>query len=295
LALERDHHSFRYLDYKFRSNKKFIIDNAKFIFSCPNNIIYISYDLRYDKNFILSIIKYESSRCEYWDCNASSTLKHLNETLQDDIEVIEKYLKYNKLAFKFASNNIKANKTFVMKFMDGCSDSFQFADKSFKDNKEFVLFAILKNPYLLQFVSERLKDNNKIVETAVSLRGSTLEFASKRLQDNYIIVELAVSNNGDSIQYASSRLQHDKNIVLKAINNGSCETLDYISPDLKLDLDVLLIHLKYVNEYHIREKLYFINLTTEYQNRLFKKINNMSKKERKKYKSLYLCLPYLIS
>ena len=140
-----------------------------------------------------------------------------NELKNDKIFILEIFEKYNINFIEYISDNLKNDKDIVLLSVKHNGYNLIFASINLKNNKEIVLEAVKKNGLSLQFASDYLKNNNEIVLEAVRKNGLALQFASNCMKNNKVIVYEAVREDMNAFKFASNNLKNDKNFMLNII------------------------------------------------------------------------------
>ena len=146
-------------------------------------------------------------------------------------------------AFKYASNELKAENKVVLAVVTQAGHALEFASKKLQADKNIVLAAVSQNGKALEFASKELRTAKEIVLAAVTKGSSSyfsaLQYASDKLKDDKEIVLAAVTQDGYAIQHASKKLQADKDIVLVAVT-GNGNVLDYVAKAVREDKVIVL-------------------------------------------------------
>lgn len=165
--------------------------------------------------------------------------RELNTTLRNDIEIIEKTLEQNILLFehipqkiitrefllkwikkcyginifKYASNDIKLDKDFILNNID-LLHPFLESSLCFQ-NKNFLLKVIKFNPFIYGFLYENIKRDNDIVSEVLKHRNDTMTIADCWPNKNFIFTT-------EHLYYIT---KNDKNKFEKIENSLKCHNI----------------------------------------------------------------------
>ena len=230
-ALENDRFGscFQYVGDYIKFDKEFILEVIKKI---PDIFRYVDRSLKSDRDFMLKVIEEDPYLYEY-DLSGLRNdkeialkmvskdgllLKDVNVELCDDEEVVFEAVKNSGYALKYASERIRDSKNFVMEAIRWNANAFGHASKRLKNNRAVALEAVKINGEILAYLNEDFKNDREIVLEAVKQDGFALEYASDSLKNDREIVFEAVNNETDAFQYASENLKDDRDLVLDILN-----------------------------------------------------------------------------
>jgi len=147
----------------------------------------------------------------------SSDLKGAPAYITSSKNFMLEAVKFEMEAFKFASEELRAERDMLMKVVAINAWSLKYASKELQNDKELVMLAVQEMGWLLKFASKELQDDKEVVISAIQEMRLAFKFASKRLQDDKEIVILVVQDYGALLEYASKRLRADKEVIKIAI------------------------------------------------------------------------------
>lgn len=182
-------------------------------------------------------------------------IKYVSDILKDDEEVVLKhtinshlhhhhhYYDSNNFPFYFASDRLKNDKIFVMKFVK-ISHVFEYVSDTLKNDKEVIREFVMFNPHNFCFISPILK-NDKDFVLGFSNYPDVFRHVSNSLKDDETVAiefikSKLITNENDIItqfNYLSKRLRENKEFVLKFC--GSCIILERLSQILQDDEDIV--------------------------------------------------------
>jgi len=191
-------------------------------------------DFLNDRDVCLALVMRKGTNLEFLDFN-----------IKNNDEIVEKAIKNNPSAFKYASDELKGNKEFVLSVVNCLGFPYEEISKPLMDDEDFIAKAFEENAnyYLMKYISERLKDNEDFLLTLMD-KMDILAYASDRLKDKEDFVKHVLKRNTMSIYHISERLKDNKEIILGAIracSQSSCSfCLDNASNRLKSDKILVL-------------------------------------------------------
>ena len=176
---------------RFKDNEKFVLEAMQSQFIA---IDYASERLKNDRNFILSAVKLKGH-----------ALVHVLPKFQNDKEIV------------------------LTAVENGNFNTFKYASDELKNDKDFVLQVLKISPYSFQYVSDKLKEDKAVIKQALTLEGRNLQFLPENLRDDTNLASMAVKQNVDAFQYASKRLRANKDFVLDSVHQANPNTIDSVA------------------------------------------------------------------
>mgnify|MGYP002856423510 CR=1 FL=1 len=129
------------------------------------------------------------------------------------------------------------NKQFYETALDESGLYLEWASDEIKNDKTLVMKAVAQNPGALEFASDRLKADKDVLMQSVETVGWTVCYASDELRADKDVILKAVKNDGQALYYASKELRDDKEVVLEAVKNKGI-IIKYASLDARSDIDI---------------------------------------------------------
>ncbi len=117
---------------------------------------------------------------------------------------------------KEASDDIKADRQFILKAIQKSSFALEHASDKLKADKEVVLAAVQKNGYALEYALDELKADKEFVLAAVQTDGWALHCASKNLRSDKEVVIVAVKQEPTALKFALGGLNQDPDCLKAA-------------------------------------------------------------------------------
>ncbi len=174
----------------------------------------------------------------------SDILRFLSDALKNDKDVVLAACsrKIYSNEFKYASNELKQDKEFVLSLVMNQGKALEDVSEELQNDRDVVLAAVKSHGDALKYAGKELQNDKDIVLAAVSSYSWyswTLEYASEKLRNDKDVVSAAIQCSGYALKYAGAELQNDKAIVLAAVSSYG-EALEYASYNLQGDRDVVL-------------------------------------------------------
>jgi|GEM_PF-3992903 len=127
-------------------------------------------------------------------------------------ELLSKIAEQDLGALRYASEELKADREFMLKAVGNHGRALEFASEDLRKDREVVLAAVAKNGGALQFASEDLRGDREVVLKAVCKHGFALHYANTALRKDREVVLAAVMNHSPAFEYASEELKKDQEI-----------------------------------------------------------------------------------
>ena len=241
------------LNLQFASDKlkldKLIVKEA--VSKSPKALEFASDAIQNDIEFVLSAVKADQTVSKFIGSDALNSEQFINHLIEE-IDYIDENL-FNRIPHQF-----KTAKPFLQKVLlkSRYISSGAFSDFIDENDREFFLEAVKNKGGNLVYASDRLRDDKTIVHLAVESDPSSLEYASERLfsEPNLIILALKkwlaiIEKIPNQLRAASEKAQDNREIVLAAVS-AEGDTLEYASPRLKDDIELLKIAIDTNNYAH---------------------------------------------
>lgn len=114
-----------------------------------------------------------------------------------------------------------------------------FQNPQLRDDKEYILKNVKNMFAFLPLVSNRLKSDKDIIREAVRSSYYGLCFASESVKSNKAFVMELAEIDFKSLEFISKKLKDDKEFILPIIGKASCFLFEWLSDNLKQDLDII--------------------------------------------------------
>jgi hypothetical protein len=89
-------------------------------------------------------------------------LQYASSRLQDDLKIVEQAILKNPEALQFASENIKKNKSFIIKALQQNGKILAYLSDQFRNDIDVVKIAIASDPDVIQYASENVRKKLKL-------------------------------------------------------------------------------------------------------------------------------------
>lgn len=176
--------------------------------------------------------------------------------------VLEAVTRYGEI-LKHVNQELKDNKKIVLAAVKNQGEALEWASPGLQNDEEVVLTAIAsssKYDKILPYASSKLKDKKEIVLAAMEKNSNNLKYASERLKADKDLVFIAISNNDRFFREADPSLFDDREFVLKIIKKIPIEAggiftegvLEFASPELKADKEIILAYFHHVPRCRLR-------------------------------------------
>ena len=237
-----------------------ISQSGSYVFS------YASSELKDNKDFILAsmIINNSSNHCVNILEHSSPRFRH-NAKLIKQMDMICR----QEYEFKFASQEIRDNKTIALAAIIDDSKNLQYVSPTLRDDIDLASAAIRNDSSAIKSVSLRLQFDKTLLLLAAEGNNSTLclnqsipsiydndipfkdeinkrctknelyNLVSAKGRDNKMMMQKVVARRGYDLKHVSERLQDDYDVVLNAILNEPY-AIKYASDRLQNNKDLLL-------------------------------------------------------
>ncbi|KAF0974609.1 hypothetical protein FDP41_006641 [Naegleria fowleri] len=220
--------------------------------NAPHALQYVSESIIERHREIVNIAISQDSNSFNWLINAIGHNNELLESFKKDKELVWLSEDLNN-----ANHELRDDKEFVTKFIEGDPTSYHFASDRLKCDREVALLAVSLDGSMLEDVPVELRSyehemdgntsvqnnideitNWKIVMTAVINDGYALRFAPVEWRNNFEIVKAAVRSDGLALKYASKEMQDCLEIVMIALEQN-IHAIDYVSSRLQVSPQVI--------------------------------------------------------
>lgn len=176
-------------------------------------------------------------------------LSYCSDRLRADSEFVYEVLKVQVHNFDQASLELQNSKEFVLKCIGLPGFLIEDAPEHFLDDKDCAIAAIKrKGHHALQVISERLKDDKEVAIEAINYQPLCYNYISDRLQYDKDIVLLVLKDESE-MKNIPECFTNNKEVMLdffnqRILNPQSLQNLQYVSDDLKDDLEVVMSAIK---------------------------------------------------
>ncbi|MFM7684286.1 MAG: DUF4116 domain-containing protein, partial [Bacteroidota bacterium] len=200
------------------------------------------------KNMIIDgEIKNDDSDIAKTCCQLNGNLlEYFSDEIKNDTSVVSLAIENNGSSFRFASNNLRQNKQFILATVKNieldvlqllfknlkevengykCSQSedeadieyvFKYMDTKLNSDKDLFLEVIKKYPCALQYANDKLLNNLDFMLRCVDSNGLCIQFANKDLMLTPKLQFAAVKSTGRAISLLDSKFLSDRELVLLA-------------------------------------------------------------------------------
>lgn len=240
-------------------NIDYICENC--VSQYPNAIEYVPENLRSRNICLNSIVIFNAKNWKYipeifttdkeFVLEAGSrnfeVYEYLSPAMKEDRDITSYFIQKSGANLKYAPEKFK-NDTEIVKLSwqekSFGASNFQFASKSLRNDPDFVSDIIIKVPKLIHFAGEDIKDNIEVAKIACKYvtSPSTLSFFSDNIINNKEVAMIALQHDSESMK-SLKELKADKDFVINYIkhSNFKSTTLNYVSNDLKNDIDLMTL------------------------------------------------------
>ncbi|KAG2392405.1 hypothetical protein C9374_012657 [Naegleria lovaniensis] len=155
-----------------------------------------------------------------------------NETLRNDDEIIEAYVKKGCLR-QLKGTRHASNKSLVLQAVQVDGRSLYYADSEMKEDIEIVLAAVKSFGSALQEASQELKNNFEVAMAAVSEDGRAYKFVSDELKNNHDIIVKALQKDASMLEFVPENRVTTK-MVMECMEEQPW-TFEFAPQELKCD------------------------------------------------------------
>lgn len=173
--------------------------------SCVNNQVfkYIHPDLLKSKelsNFLLNEIK---------DC---SVIKHMDITIREDLEEMDKFIQKNIQSFEYCGNDLKNNIAFVTPFVLKNPSIFCYAGEKIKNNREIALTITKSDISIIRHCDKTILSDREIAMQVIKQNGLMIRYFDAIFTQDFEIVMAAVQQDGLSLKYAHDTMKKTRKL-----------------------------------------------------------------------------------
>ena len=206
-AIRADYKSFVYFDECLKDDEEFV---RLALVQSPKPFKFASQRLKENMKLVLEVVNRDGLQ-----------LEHVAPHLQLVREVVACAAKENSDALQFASQDIRSDRSFMMKFISQRASCMQYAHSSLLDDASFVLecqqtltstCTIRRTCVALACASQRLRSDKATVMKIVGLNGLCLAAADETLCDDEDVVRTAIAQHPRAYLAASLRLKDMESI-----------------------------------------------------------------------------------
>jgi hypothetical protein len=148
--------------------------------------------LEYADKLLQNDFELMSMAVEEW---GASALKYASENLQNDRYIVNLAINYTQVSSKggfvleFVSETLRDDVEIVGKVMTWCldpdsSEEFKYASENIKNNKEFIIDQLeffsenFDNPVFLQYISSELKNDTEFINELIEINPNSIKYVS---------------------------------------------------------------------------------------------------------------------
>lgn len=234
-AILNTYFNLQFASLRLRSNKDFI---EWCIGRYRGGLEFAAPSLKSDRVYVLELIK---------TFNNDEILAHISDNLKNDPDFVRILIKkFNPLSFKYASNELKSNKEFILDALKrGCDTGYIehmliYISTDLYEDGDFMLtiYEISKDDFICSYMSKRLLRDRKFILSALEVSHVIFNYISKKLKKDKEILQKIINKHG-LLNYASEKQQNDREIVLGAVKQWG-HALKFASTALKNDREIVL-------------------------------------------------------
>ena len=190
-----------------------------------NNFAYINDDLKNNKQFVLDLIdkltidnKYNYKTIFKYDYE--TIFKNISEEMRNDPDVVLKYIFESVYCFKYAGNEIKNNKQFVLDLIDYINNS-----------KEHSIF-FYEYKVIFKNLGEKLRYDKDIAVLFISKDYECLKYTSEELKKDKNLLIPLIRNDFKYLKYASYEIKNDADLIFEVFNKNLKFNESYLSSEI---------------------------------------------------------------
>lgn len=178
-----------------------------------NELYYTSPKLKRDRQ-----IKKAIKQCIYNQKEniGINTLENVGPELQNDREFVLSIIKYNGEILKDVSENLKNDKEIVLLAVQENGCALKYASKELQSNKGIVMIAVRSHGFALNYASKELQNDKIIVQIAAINNIVSLKYASEELKNNKDFILSLTEKNPKAVRYMGQSLENDQEIMRKS-------------------------------------------------------------------------------
>lgn len=176
-----------------------------------------------------------------------SPLRHCDPSLLDDEVFMESAISKDVEALGLASEKLRGNKAFLthlVKKEGGVTwkGIVPNATDELKADKEFVLAAVNADGYTLQWASDSMKADKDVVVAALTNYKDAVKWASDSMKENKDVLLASVAKNGNAMESVPITLTKDRAFMLELVKaSGPVGNLcQYLPKEYFDDQEILL-------------------------------------------------------
>ena len=200
-------------------------------------------ELKNNKQIIMAAVKKDPRFYE----KLSEDFKKDEEILIAAFEQIKSF--YSPL--KFASEDLKKNKTLILKIMELDGKSLEHVGTDLKKDREVVLRAVQNNGWSLQHADIAFQSDREIVMYAAKSGASN--YIDKSFKTDEEVCLALIQNNVGNMFWCDDSLKNNKNFILKAIEKNSHVTIEYPNFNSEPEIVALINQGKAIAKLSIKE------------------------------------------
>ena len=188
--------------------------------------------LKEDKNILMAGVQ-----------NDPRSYEKLSDEQKNDEEILLAAMESKKggsfyTPFKFASAELKSNKSLVLKVLSKSGVSLEHVSDELKEDKEVVLEAAKQTGYSLQYADENFRKDKEIILYAA--RDGASNYIDSSFKNDQEICLSLIKKNASNIFWCDESLKKDKAFMIKAIEQNKFVTLEDVSLNSEPEIDSLI-------------------------------------------------------
>ena len=191
------------------------------------------------------------------DDNCNKFLKYFNDEIKDNKSIVMKLVAKNVNNLEFVSERLYDDKEVLLTGLKCFSESHKYIGSSLSI-KDIILKLITEDFLceIYEYLHPIFKSDEDIAIAAIGQDSYLLKYSPDEIKDNYNVVLAGVSDYSYGFEFASERLRSNKQLAIIAIQH--CEyqytrALEYLSEELRDDEDVVLNYIEHAKWYELDE------------------------------------------
>lgn len=232
---------FQFMPPAIRSDPRWV---GRFSTSNPCNFLHADESLRYDKGFIIGLMKEEAGP-------GTAIYPYIPRRLRRDLDVLTVLHTAGALFHLPDPDEIgEAKRADIRRFVADHADrideilaifpdAMKYSTPALLADKALVLQALGRDKRLVAHLPPHLLDDEEVILQANDRSNPSLRFASERLRRDPGFVRRMIEGNGDNIAFSEEWMKADRSFVLEAAHAGS-SILKHVPERFKDDDEVML-------------------------------------------------------
>jgi len=210
VAVRNDRDLLKYVSDRLKDDDNFI---RPFLQFKDTALAHASARIRNSKEFMLHALK---------DRYTCIDLKNLSDTLKDDQELVSLLVFRDGRDLQYASKRLRADATTTLIAIKQTEEAFRYVSNTLKFDESYLLKALDTNPDVVSLIPKYMLKNRNIALRAVLLEGRALMWLCEDFRDDLGIVLAACKKDKWAYGMASKRL--GKFVFQYLYYNNSCHT-----------------------------------------------------------------------